>query len=105
MDATFSRLTHTCSMVELSSPWVDRYTTKKHFLYHFDIYLKDKQMSPRERKRYSIIYNCTCPDRYKHLTRIGFKHAFSYKGDGNVKVLIMDVNKVTKLTFWEWFRS
>jgi len=105
MDLNFTRLPHTCSMIELGQPYLDKWSTKKTFLYHFDNWLQGQQMSRRENKRYSILYNCTCDTRYKHLTRIGFQEVFAYKGERNVKVLIMDVNKLTKMTFWEWFKS
>jgi len=99
----FKNIPNTCSMIELSSPYYQ--IEKDKFFARFDQYLKDAQRAPRKRKKYSILYNCTNPDYYKTLTKIGFKHVFSYKGESDVKVLIMDVNKATKITFLEWFRS
>lgn len=106
MEVNFSKLPHTCSMIELSDPrFMDKWTTKKNLFYKLDNWLQEKNYASRHNKRYSLLYNCTSSDKKSYLLKMGFKEIASYKGDSNVSVLFLDVNKITKLTFWEWWNS
>jgi len=106
MTADFTRLPKTCSMIEMGNPrFLDKYLTQKNFLYNLDEWLRLNNYSNRQNKRYSILYNCVDSEKRKHLERIGFKAIGSYKGDSQVTILLLDVNKETKMSFWEWWNS
>ncbi len=84
-------------MFELGGyPTIDENTTKRELLNNFTTYLISEGHRNIYLPKYSILYNCTSSNRYKHLKRIGFKHIGTYKTMScqcPVKVLLLNLSE------------